>query len=91
MEEHDAWFREQVRIGLDSANAGKLISYEETEARFAARRAVTRRRLDKLPVKLNWAAAGEASVLTPCGPNAVPTDRRLRQKLGWTRPSKSLT
>ena len=49
VEEHDAWFREQVRIGLDSANAGKLISYEETEARFAARRAETRRRLDKLP------------------------------------------
>ena len=48
-EDHDGWFREQVRIGLDSANAGKLISYEETEARFAARRAETRRRLDKLP------------------------------------------
>ena len=49
VEEHDAWFREQVRIGLGSANAGKLISNEEAEARFAARRAETRRRLEKLP------------------------------------------
>ena len=48
-EDHDAWFREQVQIGLRSANAGKLISNEEAEAGFAARRAETRRRLDKLP------------------------------------------
>ena len=44
--EHDAWFRRQVQIGLDSANAGNLIPAAEVEAKFAARRAATRRRLD---------------------------------------------
>ena len=48
-EDHDAWFREQVQIGLRSANAGKLKSNEEVEASFAARRAETRRGLVKLP------------------------------------------
>lgn len=47
--EHNAWFREQVQIGLDSANAGKLISDEDVEARFITRRSETRRRLDALP------------------------------------------
>jgi predicted transcriptional regulator len=44
--EHDAWFRRQVQIGLDSANAGKLIPSAEVEAKFAAKRAATRRRLE---------------------------------------------
>ena len=44
--EHDAWFRRQVQIGLDSANAGKLIPAAEVEAKFAAKRAGTRRRLE---------------------------------------------
>ena len=44
--EHDAWFRRQVQIGLESANAGNLISSEEVESRFAVRRAATRRRLE---------------------------------------------
>ncbi len=44
--EHDAWFRRQVQIGLDSANAGKLIPAAEVEAKFAAKRAATRRRLE---------------------------------------------
>lgn len=44
--EHDAWFREQVKIGLASSNAGNLIPADEVEARFAARRAVTRRKLE---------------------------------------------
>lgn len=48
-EEHGAWFHEQVRAGLDSANVGKLTSNEKAEARFAVRRAETRRRLDNLP------------------------------------------
>ncbi|EGF31176.1 YacA [Oxalobacteraceae bacterium IMCC9480] len=43
--EHDAWFRLQVQTGLDSANAGKLIPAAEVEAKFAAKRAATRRRL----------------------------------------------
>ncbi|PWR20606.1 CopG family ribbon-helix-helix protein [Zavarzinia compransoris] len=44
--EHDAWFRRQVQIGLDSANAGNLIPAADVEARFAAKRAATRRRLE---------------------------------------------
>lgn len=44
---HDAWFRRQVQAGLDSANAGRLIPADEVEARFAARRAATRRRLSE--------------------------------------------
>lgn len=44
--EHDAWFRRQVQIGLDSANAGNLISSVDVEAKFAAKRAATRRRLE---------------------------------------------
>ena len=43
---YDAWFREQVQIGIDSANAGNLIPAAEVEARFAAKRAATRRRLE---------------------------------------------
>jgi predicted transcriptional regulator len=43
--EHDAWFRRQVQIGLDSANAGRLIPAADVEAKFAARRAATRQRL----------------------------------------------
>ena len=44
--EHDAWFRRQVQVGLDSANAGNLIPAAEVESRFAGRRAATRRRLE---------------------------------------------
>lgn len=44
--EHDAWFRRQVQAGLDSADAGRLVPATEVEARFAARRAATRRRLE---------------------------------------------
>jgi len=44
--EHDAWFRDQVQMGLDSANAGNLIPSAEVEAKFAAKRAATRRRLE---------------------------------------------
>lgn len=44
--EHDIWFRRQVQIGLDSANAGKLTPAAEVEAKFAAKRAATRRRLE---------------------------------------------
>ena len=43
--EHDAWFRRQVQIGLDSANAGDLVSAEEVEAEAAAWRTETRRKL----------------------------------------------
>ena len=43
--EHDAWFRRQVQVGLDTANAGRLVAAEDEEAEFAARRAETRRKL----------------------------------------------
>ncbi|HGT3442348.1 hypothetical protein VUS21_04220 [Pseudomonas aeruginosa] len=44
--EHDAWFRREVQAGLDSASAGRLVPASEVEAKFAARRAATRRRLE---------------------------------------------
>ena len=44
--EHDVWLRRQVQIGLDSANAGELLSNEEVEAEAAAWRAEMRRKLD---------------------------------------------
>ena len=47
VDEHDAWFREQVQIGLDSANAGNLVPSEEVEVKFAGRRAGTRGKLDQ--------------------------------------------
>jgi len=43
--DYDAWFRRQVQIGLDSANAGHLIPAEEVEAKAAAWRAETRRKM----------------------------------------------
>ena len=43
--EHDAWFRRQVQVGLDSAKAGHLVSAEDVEAEFSNRRAETRRKL----------------------------------------------
>lgn len=42
--EHDAWFRRQVQIGLDLADAGDLVSAEEVEAEAAAWREETRRK-----------------------------------------------
>lgn len=44
--EHDAWFRQQVQSGIDSAQAGHLVPAHEVEARFAARRLATRQRLE---------------------------------------------
>lgn len=46
---HDAWFRKQVEIGLDSANHGNLIPADVVEARFAARRDATSKRLENAP------------------------------------------
>ena len=42
--EYDTWFRHQVQVGLDSANAGKLSPATEVETKFAAKRAEIRRR-----------------------------------------------
>lgn len=44
--EYDTWFRRQVQAGLDSANGGRLVPAAEVEAKFAARRVATRRRLE---------------------------------------------
>jgi predicted transcriptional regulator len=44
--EHDARLRRQVQMGLDSANAGELLSSEDVEAQAAAWRAETRRKMD---------------------------------------------
>ena len=44
--EHDVWLRRQVQMGLDSANAGELLSNEEVEAKAAAWRAEMRSKLD---------------------------------------------
>ena len=44
--EHDAWFCRQVQMGLDAANAGKLIPAAQVEAEFTAKRQATRRRLE---------------------------------------------
>ncbi len=43
--EHDAWFRSQVQVGLDAANAGELIAAEDVEAEAAIWRAETRNKL----------------------------------------------
>lgn len=46
-EQYDAWFQAQVQAGLDSANAGDLLSNEVVEAQMASRRARTLRRLGR--------------------------------------------
>ena len=43
--EHDAWFRREVQIGLDAANAGDVVSAEEVEAEAVAWREETRRKM----------------------------------------------
>lgn len=43
--EHDAWFRREVQIGINAANAGDVISAEEVEDEAAAWRAETRRKI----------------------------------------------
>jgi predicted transcriptional regulator len=45
--EYDAWFRQKVQQGLDSANAGHLIPADEVEAEFAVRRAETARKIGR--------------------------------------------
>lgn len=44
-EEHDTWFREQVQVGLDAADAGDLVSAKEVEAEAAAWREGARRKM----------------------------------------------
>ena len=43
--EHDAWFRQQVQVGLDSANAGRLVSDDDVEQEAEAWRDETRAKM----------------------------------------------
>lgn len=43
--EHDRWFRREVQIGVDAANAGDVLSAEEVEAEAAVWRSETRRKI----------------------------------------------
>jgi len=45
--EHDAWFRQQVQLGLDAANAGDLMTAAEVEAEAVEWRAETHRKRAK--------------------------------------------
>ncbi|TDP30958.1 putative transcriptional regulator [Idiomarina aquatica] len=45
--DHDAWFQQQVQAGIESADAQNLVSAAEVEAKFAARRIATKRKLDQ--------------------------------------------
>lgn len=47
--EYDRWFRREVQIGQDAANAGDLISNDEVEAEFARRRDAARQKLTGEP------------------------------------------
>lgn len=44
-QEHDRWFRDQVRVGLAAAEAGDVLSAEEVEAEAADWRAKVREQL----------------------------------------------
>ncbi|MCY4611065.1 MAG: hypothetical protein OXC38_05135 [Gammaproteobacteria bacterium] len=44
---YNDWFRREVQIGLDSAKAGHLVAADAVEEKFAARRAATRRQIEK--------------------------------------------
>nr|ACN38890.1 hypothetical protein [Bartonella rattaustraliani] len=44
---HDLWFREQVQLGINSANAGDIISSEETETEAKEWRLKTQSKLDR--------------------------------------------
>ena len=45
--EYAQWFRRQVQIGIDAADAGELIPAEEVEAEFAALRDASQRKLPR--------------------------------------------
>ena len=45
--EYEAWFRRQVQIGIDEADAGNVIPGDEVEAEFASLRATAQRDLPR--------------------------------------------
>ena len=42
---HDSWFRREVQVGLDAANAGDVVSSEEVETEANTWRTETRRKM----------------------------------------------
>lgn len=42
---YDAWLRDQVQAGLESAKAGRLIEASKVEVEFKAKREATKRKL----------------------------------------------
>lgn len=72
---HDAWFRRQVQIGLDAANAGDTISAEEVEAEAA----VWRRQMGRKIGSASSGSSGRARRATTAGPSGTtsrPTTTR---------------
>ena len=47
--EYEQWFRRQVQIGIDEADAGDVIPAVQVEAEFAALRAASQRNLPVCP------------------------------------------
>jgi hypothetical protein len=45
--EYEQWFRRQVQIGIDEADADDVLPAEEVEAEFAALRAAAQRKLPR--------------------------------------------
>lgn len=45
--DYDQWFRRQVQIGIDEADAGDVIPAEQVEAEFAALRAAAQGKLPR--------------------------------------------
>ncbi len=43
----DAWFREQVQIGIDEADRGELIPHEEMMRWFAEQKAILLKKIDE--------------------------------------------
>ena len=45
-QDYDLWFRRQVQAGIEDANTGRVVSADDVNGEFAARRAETLRKLD---------------------------------------------
>ena len=74
---HDSWFREQVQIGIDAANAGDVLSTDEVESEAEAWRAETRR---KIAASCSWYGHGQRQ---PTGGKSAPTSRKTTRTPPW--------
>jgi hypothetical protein len=45
-QEYDSWFRRQVQVGIEDVSADRVVSADDVNVEFAARRAETLRRFD---------------------------------------------